>query len=173
MAGYKTEGDLLAQGINCIVRADLDDESGSNPVKIGFVKDATIRKSINVQRAECIGELRTVSIDPTGIQVTVDLKGFIPSKGLVKQGVESARGGGKLHLKAFNPDEAKLLDSRVITKIPYLDLYDAKHNCIIGFCEWLTATGYTDAINGKGYVEASSTLEGTGYDSGTDYPGAI
>ena len=173
MAGYNTQGDLLAQGINCAVRADLDDESGSNPVKIGFVKDATIRKSINVQRAECISEIKTVSIDPTGIQVTVDLKGFIPSKGLVKDGIESARSGGKIHLKSLNPNEAKLLETKVITKIPYLDLYDEKHQCIIGYCEWLTPTGYTDAINGKGYVEASSTLEGTGYENGTDYPEVI
>jgi len=173
MAGYNTQGDLLAQGINCVVRVDLDDESGSNPIKIGFVSEATIRKSINVQRAECIGEIKTISIDPTGIQVTADLRGFIPSKNLVNEGIESARGGGSIHLKSFNPDEAKILDTRVLTKIPYLDLYDEKHQCIIGYCEWLTATNYTDSINGKGYVQANCTLEGTGYENGTDYPGAL
>jgi hypothetical protein len=173
MAGYKVNGDLLAQGINCIVRVDLDDESGSSPIEIGFVSEATIRKAINVQRAECIGEIRTVSIDPTGIQVTVDLRGFVPTKALVKEGIESVRGGGKIHLKSFNPDETRILDARVLTKIPYLDLYDERHQCIIGYCEWLTPTNYTDSINGKGYVNASCTLEGTGYDNGTDYPGAI
>jgi len=169
MAGYNVYGDLLAQGINCVVRVDLEDEGGGNPQKIGFVQDATIRKAINVQRAECIGEIKTVSIDPTGIQVTIDLKGFVPSKALVETGIETARGGGVFHLKSFNPGEEKLLGQKLLTKIPYLDLYDEKHLCIIGYCEWVTPTNYTDSINGKGYVNASCTLEGTGYDNGGNY----
>jgi hypothetical protein len=171
MAGYNIQGDLLAQGINCIVRVDPDDESGSNPLEIGFVSEASIRKAINIQRAECIGEILPVSLDPTGIQVTVSLRGFIPSKSLVNAGIESARGGGKIHLKSFNPNDAKLIDTKVATKIPYLDLYDEKHQTIIGYTNWLIATGYDDSINGKGYLQANATLEGIGYENGTAYPG--
>ena len=171
MAGYNVQGDLLAQGINCIVRVDPDDESGGNPLEIGFVSEASIRKAINIQRAECIGEILPISLDPTGIQVSVTLRGFVPSKNLVDAGIQSARGGGSIHLKSFNPNDAKLIDTKVATKIPYLDLYDEKHQCIIGYTNWLIATSYDDSISGKGYLQANCTLEGIGYENGTDYPG--
>jgi len=171
--GYNIQGDILAQGINCIVRADPDDESGSNPQEIGFVSDATIRKQINLQRAEVIGELLPASIDPTGISVSIDLKGFIPSKSLCNAGVDSARGGGKLHLKSFNPNDQNFIDKKVATKLPYLDLYDDKHKCIIGYVNWAIPNSYSDSISGKGYVIANCGMEAIGYDNGTDYIAAI
>lgn len=169
MAGYNVKGDLLAQGINALVRIDPDDDNGSNPVVIGFVQNAQIRKAINVQRAEVIGEILPVSLDPTGIQTSVTLKGFIPSKGLIDAGVATARGGGEFTLKSFNPDDSKLIDNKVATKFPYMDIYDAKHKCIIGSTTWLIATSYSDSVNGKGYVEADVSLEGIGYNNDSDY----
>jgi hypothetical protein len=173
MAGYNIQGDLLAQGINCIVRVDPDDESGSNPLEVGFVSEATIRKSINLQRAEVIGEILPVAIDPTGIQVTVSLRGFVPSKSLCDAGVESARGGGPVHLKSFNPNDANLIDKKVATKLPYLDLYDDKHKCIIGYVNWAIPNSYDDSIASKGYVVANCGMEAIGYENGTDYPAAL
>jgi len=173
MAGYNVGGDVLAQGINCIVRADPDDESGGSPQEIGFVSEATIRKTISLQRAEVIGEILPASIDPTGITVNVDLKGFIPSKSLCDEGVDSVRGGGSLHLKSFNPNDQDFLEKNVATKLPYLDLYDDKHQCIIGYVNWAIPSSYSDTINGKGYVIANCSMEAIGYDNGTDYQSAI
>ena len=174
MAGaYNVLGDLLAQGINCILRIDPDDETGSSPQEVGLVSEATIRKNIGVQRAECIGEILPISLDPNSIQTTVTLRGFIPSKNLIDAGIESVRGGGKVSLKSFNPDDQKLIDTKVATKIPYMDLYDEKHKCIIGSTSWLIATSYGDSISGKGYVQADCTLEGIGYNNGNDYESAI
>jgi hypothetical protein len=170
---YNVNGDILAQGINCIVRVDPDDESGSNPHEIGFVQEANIRKSINLQRAECIGEILPVALDPVSIQTTVTLRGLIPSKNLMDEGINSVRGGGTIVLKSFNPDDQNLEDTRVATKIPYLDLYDEKHRCIIGSTSWATATSYGDSISGRGYVIADVTLEAIGYNNGSDYPHEI
>ena len=173
MARYNIQGDLLAQGINCIVRVDVDDESGSNPTEVGFVSEATIRKQINIQRAEIIGEILPVALDPTGIQVTINLRGFVPSKSLCDAGVESARGGGVVHLKSFNPNDANLIEKKVATKLPYLDLYDDKHKCIIGYVNWAVPTSYGDSISGKGYVIADCTMEAIGYENGNDYKSVI
>jgi len=173
MAGYNIDGDILAQGINCIVRADPDDESGSNPQEIGFVSEANIRKQINLQRAEVIGEILPASIDPTGISVNIDFKGFIPSKSLCIKGIDSVRGGGKLHLKSFNPNDRNFIEKKVATKLPYLDLYDEKHQCIIGYVNWAIPSSYSDTISGKGYVIANCTMEAIGYDNGTDYESKI
>jgi hypothetical protein len=174
MAGsYNVLGDILAQGINCIARVDPDDESGSNPQEIGLVSEATIRKNIGLQRAEVIGEILPISLDPNSIQTTVTMRGFLPSKNIIDAGLESIRGGGKVCLKSFNPDDEKLAETKVATKIPYFDLYDEKHKCIIGSTTWLTATSYSDSINGKGYVQADCSLEGIGYNNGTDYGSEI
>jgi hypothetical protein len=174
MAGkYNPNGDILAQGVNVFIRADVDDENGSNPQIIGFVETYSIRANITLQRAECVGEILPVSLDPTSVQVTVSLSGFIPAKNLIDQGIDSVRGGGKLVLKFFNPDYQKLVDTKVITKIPYLDILDSKHKSIIGSTTWLSPTSYQDGGQGKGYVKSDVTLEGIGYNNGPDYKSVI
>jgi hypothetical protein len=173
MGKYNPEGDILAQGINVLIRVDVDDPNGSNPVEIGFVDSYSVRKNISVQRAEVIGELLPAAIDPTSISVTVNLSGFIPSKNLITQGIDSVRGGGKVMLKGFNPDIEKLTDTKVLTKIPYLDIWDDKHKSIIGSSSWLIPTSYQDGGQGKNYVKSDVTLEGIGYDNGPDYKSII
>ncbi|MDR1626510.1 MAG: hypothetical protein LBT33_08200 [Spirochaetia bacterium] len=172
MAGtYNIKGDVLAQGTNLKVRADLNDDAGSNPVVIGFVQDANISKSTSIQRAEVLGEILPVSLDPTSVQTTITLRGFIPSKQVLQEGIDTVRGGGKVHLKSFNFDDSNLLDMKVATKIPYIDLWDEKHKSIIGSSSFLVVTGYRDSSSGKGYLMADITMEGIGYDNGPDYKG--
>ena len=174
MAGkYNAEGDILAQGINVVIRVDPDDSNGSNPQEIGFVESYSVRANITNQRAECIGELLPVAIDPTSVAVTVSLTGFVPSKPLIDKGIDTVRGGGKVMLKAFLPDVFKLADTKVITKIPYLDIWDDKHKTVIGNTSWLVPASYQDGGQGKGYVKSDVSLEGIGYNNGPDYESII
>ncbi|MDR0473585.1 MAG: hypothetical protein LBH43_07945 [Treponema sp.] len=165
---YNVKGDVLAQGIKCVVRVDLEDEEGSNKQVIGFVQDFNIRKSVAVQRAEVLGELLPVSLDPTSIQTTTTMKGFIPTKQVLDEGI-AVPGGGVFCIKSLNPDDKKLVRTAVATKIPYLDFYDKTHDTIIGATQWAIATSYGDSSSGKGYVMADITLESIGYDNGS-YP---
>jgi hypothetical protein len=114
-----------------------------------------------------------VAIDPTSMSVTWNLAGFIPSKNLVSQGIDTVRGGGKVMLKGFNPDAGKLADTKVLTKIPYMDLWDEKHKSIIGLSSWLVPTSYQDGGQGKGYIKSDVTMEGIGYENGPDYQSII
>jgi hypothetical protein len=174
MAGkYNPEGDIVAQGVNVHIRVDVDDPNGSNPQIMGFVETYSIRENITLQRAECVGEILPVSIDPTSVQVVTNLSGFIPSKNLITQGVDSVRGGGKVMIKQFCPDVSKLIDTKVITKIPYLDIYDEKHKSIIGSTTWAVVSSYQDGGQGKGYVKSDVTLESIGYDNGPDYDSIV
>lgn len=170
---YNIKGDALVQGINIIVRVDLNDENGSDPQEIGFIETYDISQNIQTQKAEVIGEFLAVAIDATGVAVIVSLTGFIPSKNLIEGGIDTVRGGGKVMLKAFNPDTSKLVDTKVITKIPYLDLWDEKHQSIIGSVSWLTPSSYKDTGQGKGYTKSNVTMEGIVYDNGPDYESAI
>lgn len=166
------KGDLLAQGINCFVRVDMKSSSGTAAEILGLVQNAQIRKSINVQRAEVIGHLLPVSIDPTGIQVSVSLKGFIPRKGVNIKDIEP-QPSSDISAKSFNPDDENLINNQKVCKIPYLDLYDKRTGSILGSSNWLIVTSYGDSVNSKGYVEADLSLEGIGYQNGTDYASAF
>ncbi len=172
MADFDLKGDILAQGMNCIIRVDMNDAAGSNPIKVGAVSSYQARKNVSVNRAEVLGEILPMSLDATGVSVNISLRGFIPVKGCVGT-FSHVRGGGKHSLKAFNPDDEKLVDTKLATKFPYIDLYDEKHECVIGYSTYLIASSYSDNSSGKGYVEADVTLEGIGYWNGVDYESLV
>jgi len=174
MGTYRVDGDVIAQGINIWVRVNLNDTDPTRAQIIGFVQDINIRKNISVQRAEVLGELLPVSIDPTSVQTSVTMKGFVPSAALLSdKKLGEVKGGGAFSIKSFNPNDKKIVDSQVAIKIPYLDFYDKKHGEVIGSTTWAIVTGYTDSSSGKGYVTADVTMESIGYDNGTAYPSEI
>jgi len=174
MAGqYNIEGDILAQGINAIIRVNLDSPDNGNVQEIGFVESYSIRMNITNQRAECIGQLLPVAIDPTGVSVTVSLTGFIPIAELAEKGIEDKNHKKKVFLKAFLPDVSNLEGTHLITKIPYLELWDDKHGEVIGYTTWLVPASYQDGGQGKGYVKADVSLEGIGYNNGSAYKSLI
>jgi hypothetical protein len=173
---YNILGDTLVQGVNLQVYADFSDESGSGKELIGFVQDASMRKNIGVQRAEVIGELLPVSLDPQSVQTTVTLRGFIPSKNFLdNKGGSAPWGDGSAYLKEFNPDESKIIDtlSFNFSKIPYLELYDKKSKSVVGYTNWAIVTSFGESTSGKGYLAVDITLEGIGYSNGIDYPTRI
>ena len=159
MANYNIAGDTLVQGINCIVRAG---NSAADAKMIGLVSEASFRKQIQTQRAEVIGEILPVSIDPTGISVSVSFRGFIPKKGVDLGDFYTA--------KEFNPNDDDIIDEQKVVKIPYLELYDKKSGSVIGSTTWAICTSYEESSSGKNYVTANCSFESIGFFNGSDYP---
>lgn len=172
MGSYNVQGDVISQGSNSWIRVDMEDENGSNPVKVGFVQNWNIRKSLQTNEAKCIGELVAVSIDVIGINVDINFSGFIPTKDVVKQGI-AVRGGGNYSIKAFNPKCDNLLGTKVVTKIPYIEIYDAKHDTVLTSAQWLTPTQYNDSGNGTDYIKTDCSFKAIISDNGSDYETAI
>lgn len=172
MASYNVQGDVLLQGTNNWIRVDMEDENGSNPVKIGFVQNWNIRKDLQTNEARVIGELVPVSIDVTGISVNVNFTGFIPTKEVASKGI-NVRGGGNYSVKAFNPKCDNLLGTKVVTKIPYLEIYDEKHGSVITSVQWLTPSSYSDSGNGSDYVKTDASFKAIISDNGADYESQI
>lgn len=159
MADYNLKGDTLVQGINCIVRIGSDPASAK---KVGLVQDCSFRKQIQTQRAEVIGEILPVSIDPTGISVSVSFRGFIPKKGVNLGDFYTA--------KELNPNDDDIIDNQKVVKIPYLELYDKKAGAVIGSTTWAIMTSYEESTSGKGYTVANCSFEAIGFFNGSDYP---
>ncbi len=156
---YNIAGDTLVQGINCIVKAG---KSPSDAKMIGLVSEVSFRKQIQTQRAEVIGEILPVSIDPTNISVSVSFRGFI-----LKKGVDL---GDFYTAKEFNPDDDEVIEEQKVIKIPYLELYDKKAQSVIGSTTWAIITSYEESSSGKNYVTANCSFESIGFFNGSDYP---
>lgn len=168
MANYNVDGDILAQGVNTIVRIDFD-PSGSNPVEIGFVESWNVRRSFQTQKAEVVGEILPVAIDVVGIDVSVSLSGFIPTKAAVQSGIQDLRGGGTYCIKSLNPQVEKLVDTKVITKIPYMDFFDKRHKTVLSKVSWLTPTENGESSSGKSYLKTDASYTAIASDNGSDY----
>ena len=159
MGSYKQEGDILGKGKDCYVRA------GANPAaasEIGFVKEYTIRKSIQTDSAEVLGEILPVSIDPVSVAVSLSMSGFIPKKGIHLDSKDT--------LKSFNADDDAILDSGQTLKIPYIDFIDKTTGAIMHSTTWATLTTYAEATTGKGYTIVSCDFASIGLYNGKDYP---
>lgn len=175
MAGYNVRGDVLAQGVNAYVYADLVDDTGGGAVLIGFVESWSIRKNINTQEARVVGEILPVSIDATGISTQVTLSGFIPSKTLVESGIAVRGSGGevdgqRLSLASLNPDDEQYVNGTVLTKIAYLDVRDKRYDgAILAGVQWLTPQSYSLQGNAQGYTKADVTFACIGMFNGAGY----
>ena len=159
MADYNLQGDSLVQGINCIVRIGNDPASAK---KVGLVQEFSMNKQIQTQKAEVIGEILPVSIDPVGISVNTSFRGFIPKKGV--------KLGDFYNVKELNPNDDDIIDNQKVVKIPYLELYDKKAKAVIGATRWAVMTSYGETTSGKGYTVANCSFESIGFANGSDYP---
>ena len=159
MVSYKSIGNGVTTGIHCIVRAGT---SASDCKQIGLVSSCTIRKNIQTQRAEVIGEILPVSIDATGIQTTISFQGFVLKKGVTF--------GDMYTPKEFNPNDDSIVADQNVKKIPYLEIYDQQAGSVIGCTEWAIVTSYEESVNKQGYVSINCSFESIGYSNGSDYP---
>lgn len=172
MNNYDIRGGSLTQGHNCVVRVDLNDANGSNPVVIGMVESANFTANIEVSRADVIGCFTSASLDAVGISGNASLSGFIPTKSVL-EGFEDVKGGGKFSIKSFKPSNTRVIDSKLVTKIPYLDLYDEDNQSVISFLCHCIPSRYNETAQGRGYLKCDINLEAILMENGVDYESEI
>ncbi len=172
MQNYDTRGGSLTQGHNCVVRVDLSDPNGSNPVEIGMVENGDWTANVETAKANVIGCFTSASIDAVGISANASLTGFIPTKNALK-GFEDMRGGGKFSIKSFKPSNTRLIDSKLVTKIPYMDFYDKDSQAVVSFVVHCVPTRYHEAVQGRGYVKADINFECILMENGADFESEI
>ncbi len=159
MVSYKSIGNGLVTGVHCVVRAGT---SAATAKTVGLVSECSIRKQVQTQRAEVVGEMLPVSIDPTGISVNITFRGFVLKKGV---------SFGDMYTPIeFNPDDDSMIQSQRVGKIPYIEIYDKNSNTILGATEWAVITSFEESVNKQGYVSINCSFEGIGFLNGTDYP---
>lgn len=159
MADYNLQGDRLIQGKDCYVRAG---NSAADAQVIGFAQDYSIRVQVQTQKAQVLGHILPVSIDPTDISVSTSFKGFIPKKDI------SIDGSG-ISTKNFAPTTSAIVEGEKVIKIPYLELYNKRDKVVICSTTWAIITSYNESASGNGYAMADCSFESIGFENGADW----
>lgn len=157
--------EILVSGVNCFVRV------GNNAVdaqRIGYVDSFRATKNIQLQEANCLGEVDPVSIDAVGVRVSLSLSGFLASK-KVYEGTEDFAGKGKISLSSFNPDSAAFKTQDVVTKFPYMDFYDEKTKSIVASFSKAMSESFGISGNAGAYVKIDTSMRAIKMSAGSDY----
>lgn len=153
---YNTRQDALVRACNIQLKIGTN---SSDAKVVGLVDNVTVSKSIQVDRAQCIGSLFCTSIDPKSITVQITCSGFVPTKQAYAAGIFDLNGGGEKHLGQYDPSIGTLMTTERFEKIDYIELYDAMHDQIITGCHWCIVSSVRKTIQATSYVKADLTIE--------------
>jgi hypothetical protein len=144
MALPNVTGEIIALGFYCNVRVGTN---ASDAQTIALVASFHANEDFQVQKANVIGHLGPVSIDPQDYNCTITLAGFIPSKKVLNDALQYAD-GGKTSIMEYIPTRAKFMDQGAIQKIAYMDFYNRKTSTVLASFEGVLIT--SDGIQGEG-----------------------
>lgn len=153
---YNTKQDAVVRATNVKLRVGT---SAADAATVGLCDSVTFTKSIQVQRAQCIGSLFAASIDPQAITVQINISGFIPTKKAFEEGILDLNGGGEYTIAQFNPGLNTFLTGGNIEKWDYIDLHDELHDQIEASAHYCIATSVRVTSQNGAYVKCDVTLE--------------
>lgn len=162
MADITSESNTLVTGYKCEVWAG---DSASSCKKIGMVDSFTASKNLQTQRAQVIGTIMPVSIDPQSLAASISMSGFIAKKEIVKA---AKYGSGDATVNAFCPDDG-IYTKETVTKVPYVCLKNKNTKEVICYLEWAIPTSYQIQSQGQSYIKANIQMEAITMNVGSAY----
>ncbi len=157
--------DLFIKGTSCFVRVGT---SASDAKVIGYVDSFTASKNIQLQRANVIGAVESISIDAQAVSATISMTGFLANKA-VYTGSASYNGKGNVSLASFNPNSDDFNNGNVTTKFDYMDFYDKKTGVIVCSLTHVSASSFRISGNGGAYAKADIQMEAIHMSSGSEF----
>ncbi|MCQ2577556.1 MAG: hypothetical protein MJ176_03380 [Treponema sp.] len=157
-----SESNVLVTGYKCEVWAG---ESATSAIKVGMVDSFTASKNLQTQRAQVIGTIMPVSIDPQALSASISMSGFIAKKEIVKA---AKYGKGDATINAFCPDDG-IYTKETVTKIPYVCLKDKTKGEVLCTLEYAIPTSYQVQSQGQSYIKANIQMEAITMNIGTAY----
>lgn len=152
----KLQNGGLIRGTSCWVRAG---SGAANAKKIGFCDSFRGTKTTQLQKANVCGELYPVSIDASGVQVTLSISGFIPKKSiLTSDATVNGKGENNYTVTAFNPDSANFVTNS-LQDVPYIDFYDENQKAVLFSFTNAIASSFSVTGNSGGYIKGDLQME--------------
>lgn len=163
---YNIAENLLVKGTNCWVRVGTNAE---NCKDVGFVDSFSATKNIQLQEAAVCGAIVPASIDAQGLRVSLQLTGFIASKGIYDDTSIAANGKGNISICSFNPKSQAFIEQQVVTKFEYMDFYDEKSDKVICAFDWAMPESFSISFQGGAYSKANVSMRAIDMTGGSDY----
>ena len=157
-----SESNVLVTGYKCEVWAG---DSETEAKKIGMVDSFTASKNLQTQRAQVIGTIMPVSIDPQALSASISMSGFIAKKSVVQA---AKYGAGDATVNAFCPDDS-IYTKETVTKVPFVGLKEKNNNDWVCTLDWAIPTSYQVQSQGQSYVKANIQMEAITMNIGSAY----
>ncbi len=144
MAFDTTTKQVLLSGANMMVRVGASAVSNS---VVGLVSNVSFNENFQLQKANCLGKLGPVSIDPQDYSCEITIGAFVPKSDLPET--------GQVNIAASVPLRGNALADGA--KFAYLDFYDDT-NILAAFSGVIVASSGVQ-IEGGGYIRRNVQLQ--------------
>lgn len=142
---------VLINGANVVLRVG----SASSSTKIlGLVSNASYNENFQIGKANVIGHLGPVSLDPMDYSCEITIGAFVPKKGFSGTNVDLSGTQGNVDDRIPTRDTA--LDDG--SKFAYLDFYDASAGEVIESFAGIVVSSSGKQIEGAGYARQNVQL---------------
>jgi hypothetical protein len=151
MAMNNVTKQIVASGANAVVRVGRS--SDTPEIEIGLASDAAYNDDFNLQKANVIGHLGPISIDPMDYSCEITIGSFVPAKR--KMDTNDAPGGTQA-LSELIPTRQTALDDGA--KFQYLEFYNKKTDTVLAAFSGVVVASSGMNVGGNAYAKSNIRL---------------
>jgi len=151
MAMNNVTKQIIASGANVVVRVGRSSDSAE--IEIGLASNVSFTENFQLQKANVIGYLGPLSIDPADYSCEITLGSFVPAKR--KMDTNDAPGGSQA-LSEIIPTRQTALDDGA--KFQYLEFYNKKTDTVLAAFAGVVVASSGMSIEGNQYAKGNIQL---------------
>jgi hypothetical protein len=144
---------IVAAGSNVLMRVGIDTESPE--IVIGLASDVSYTENFQLQKANVIGHLGPVSIDPGDYSCEITIGSFIPAKGKMES-YDTPVNSYEYEIHELTPTRATALEDGA--KFAYVDFYNAKEDTVLAQFSGAVVASAGMSIQGNAYARGNVQL---------------
>ncbi|GAB6276242.1 MAG: hypothetical protein SAMD01599839_07820 [Rectinema sp.] len=142
---------IIASGANVVVR--IGKASDSAEIEIGLASNVAFNENFQLQKANVVGYLGPLSIDPADYSCEITIGSFVPAKR--NMNANDAPGGSQA-LSELVPTRATALDDGV--KFQYLEFYNKKSDTVLAAFSGVVVASSGMNVDGNAYAKSNIQL---------------
>jgi hypothetical protein len=144
---------IIASGANVVMR--IGKTSDRPEITIGLASNVSYTENFQLQKANVVGYLGPVSIDPADYSCEITIGSFVPAKREIQTG-DTPNGIVEQGMGEIIPSRATALDNGA--KFQYVDFYNKKEDVVLAaFSGAVVASAGMD-VQGNAYAKSNIQL---------------
>jgi len=143
---------IVASGANVVVRVGRNSDSGE--IEIGLASNVAYTENFQLQKANVVGYLGPLSLDPADYSCEITIGSFVPAKR--KMEANDAPGGSQA-LSELVPTRSTALDDGA--KFQYLEFYNKKTDTVLASFAGVVVASSGISVEGNAYAKSNIQLQ--------------